>query len=174
MTCDSEGHRLLLYSPSMKPLSSSSLTKLESANSSGFAPRALGSFSPNSRRTSLIPSRRRIGFGRHNRREELVAVLHGIGVVDPHVFRDDALAKFLLSLIDEDSLNQGPGESPDGIPPVFDEGSGSSDGGVRVGTARVRCLARLLRRALRASTVTGGWATSPATCPFCTAASLVG
>ena len=49
-------HRLLLYSPSMKPVSSSSLTKLESAKSSGFALRALESFSPSSKRTSLIPS----------------------------------------------------------------------------------------------------------------------
>src|SRR5262245_31214754 len=49
-------HRLLLYRASMKPFSSSSLTKLESAKSSGFALRTLASFSPNSKRTSLIPS----------------------------------------------------------------------------------------------------------------------
>src|SRR5262245_50823463 len=79
-----------------------------------------------------------IRFGRNNRREKLVAILHGVRIAYPHIFRDDSLAEVSLSLIDENSFNQSSREPPDGVLPVFDEGTGSGDGCVGIGTTKVR------------------------------------
>ena len=96
----------------------------------------------------LDPIQRRVGFGRNNGREKLVAILDGVRIVHPHVFRDDSLAKLSLSLIDKDSFNQSSGEPPDGIPSVFDKGTGSSDGCVRIGAAKVRWLRKTVETRL--------------------------
>ena len=53
-----------------------------------------------------------------------------------------------MSLIDEDSLNQSSRESPHGIPPVFNEDAGSSDGRVRIGAAKVRWLRKTVETRL--------------------------
>src|SRR4029450_11962886 len=96
----------------------------------------------------LDPIQRRVGFGRNNAREKLVAIPDGVRIVHPHIFRDDSLAKFSLSLIDKDSFNQSSDEPTDGIPSVFDEGTGSSDGCVRIGAAKVRWLRKTVESRL--------------------------
>src|SRR5262245_37398037 len=91
---------------------------------------------------------RRVGFGRNDRREKLVAILHGVRIVHPHVFCDHSLAELSLSLIDENSFYQSSGEPPHGVLPVFDESTGSSDGCVRIGTAKIRWLRKTVESRL--------------------------
>src|SRR5262245_18122838 len=96
----------------------------------------------------LNPIQRRVGFGRNNGREKLVAILHGVSIVHPHVFRDNSLAELSLSLIDEDSFNQSSREPPDSFLPIFDESTGSSDGCIGIGTAKVRWLRKTVESRL--------------------------